>query len=99
MNVPHPIKPPFSSQVSPTVCSSWQTILRDRPFLLNLERTIKQLDPPATKEQFWHRWNAIEQRLAQIFDGNQRPKVGTDHDRAWHHLFVLYDGVTEGVES
>ena len=90
---------PSEFQVSPPALSSLHRIVKDRPILLHLERTIKQLDPPATKEQFWHRWNAIEQRLAQTFDGNPRPEVGTDHDRAWHHLFVQYDDVMERVES
>jgi len=83
-------------QVSPPALSSWPRIVRDRPILRDVERSIKELDPPATTDQFWCKWNTVEHRLAEIFDGELRPEIGTDHATAWNHLFVLLDDLTDG---
>ena len=82
-------------QVSLPPLSSWQRIVRDRPILLLLKRRIKQLDPRASTDQFWCKWHAVEHQLAEIFDGELRPDIGTVHDRAWHHLFVQFDDVAD----
>jgi len=82
-------------QVSLPPLSSWQRIVRDRPILLLLKRRIEQMEPPATTDQLWKTWHAIERPLAAIFGGELRPALGTDHDAAWSHLFVRFDYVAD----
>ena len=91
MNGLNPSELPTAWQVCPTPSSLWDRLSREFPLLSDLERGVRQLDPPEGPAQFWRTWHAIEHRLAEIFDGPLRPPLGTDHDRAWNHLFVRFD--------
>ena len=82
-------------QVDLPAVSPWQRIVQEKPLLSHLESGIRRLDPPLDAAAFWKTWHPIEPRLAQIFDGPLRPPIGTDHDRAWNHLFVAIDDLAD----
>ena len=80
----------FPVQDTRQPASCWQRLARQYPTLRILEIGIQRLHQ-LTPTDFWPIWTVVEEILADTFGGELRPVIGTDHDRAWNRLFVLFD--------